>query len=137
MYQSIVPRNSREMSTRSPDTPSKGHSDRLKSFAAIRDALDALSGKWKLQIVIAISLGNTKFKDIERQIPRITPRMLSKELKSLEEHQLIRRVVYDTTPVTIEYKLTPYARTLDNLIHELKVWGAMHRKKVLGMTSYE
>ena len=60
---------------------------------AIRDALDVLNGKWKLQIVIAISAGQSKFKDIERQIPKITSRMLSKELKNLEEHQLIKRVV--------------------------------------------
>ena len=41
--------------------------------------------------------------------------MLSKELKSLEQHQLIKRVVYDTVPVTIEYKLIPHAKTLDKV----------------------
>ena len=82
----------------------------LRSLMAIRDALDVLNGKWKLQIIIAISSGQSKFMDIERQIPKITPRILSKELKTLEEHQLIKRLVYDTVPVTIEYKLTPHAR---------------------------
>ena len=108
------------------------HSECIKSLMAIRDALDVLNGKWKLQIIIAISSGQNKFKDIERQIPKITPRMLSKELKSLEEHQLIKRVVYDTLPVTIEYKLTPHSKTLDKVILELRNWGALHRKKILG-----
>ncbi|HTF21642.1 MAG TPA: helix-turn-helix domain-containing protein [Chryseolinea sp.] len=108
------------------------HSECIKSLMAIRDALDVLNGKWKLQIIIAISSGQNKFKDIERQIPKITPRMLSKELKSLEEHQLIKRTVYDTLPVTIEYKLTPHSKTLDRVILELRNWGALHRKKILG-----
>ncbi|GAA0880960.1 helix-turn-helix domain-containing protein [Algoriphagus jejuensis] len=98
---------------------------------AIRDALDVLNGKWKLQIIIAISSGQSKFKDIERQIPKITPRMLSKELKSLEDHKLIKRTVYDTLPVTIEYTLTPHSKTLDKVILELRNWGALHRKKIL------
>jgi DNA-binding HxlR family transcriptional regulator len=58
--------------------------------------------------------------------------MLSKEMKSLEEHQLIKRVVYDTVPVTIEYKLTPHAKTLDKVILELRNWGMLHRKKIIG-----
>lgn len=108
------------------------HSECLKSLMPIRDALDVLNGKWKFQIIIAISSGQSRFKDIERQIPKLTPRMLSKELKSLEEHQLIKRVVYDTVPVTIEYKLTPHAKTLDKVILELRNWGMLHRKKILG-----
>lgn len=108
------------------------HSECLKSLMAIRDALDVLNGKWKLQIIIAISSGQCKFKDIERQIPKITPRMLSKELKNLEEHQLIKRIVYDTLPVTIKYTLTLHAKTLDKVILELRNWGALHRKKILG-----
>ncbi|MBL0743719.1 winged helix-turn-helix transcriptional regulator [Chryseolinea lacunae] len=108
------------------------HTECTKSLMAIRDALDVLNGKWKLQIIIAISSGQHKFKDIERQIPKITPRMLSKELKSLEENQLLKRIVYDTLPVTIEYKLTPHAKTLEKVIAELRNWGALHRKKILG-----
>jgi DNA-binding HxlR family transcriptional regulator len=63
---------------------------------------------------------------------------LSKELKSLEEHQLIKRVVYDTVPVTIEYKLTPHAKTLDKVILELRhiaseenPWQVMMRNDLL------
>jgi DNA-binding HxlR family transcriptional regulator len=108
------------------------HSECLTSLLAIRDALDVLNGKWKLQIIISISSGQHKFKDIEKQIPKITPRMLSKELKSLEEHQLIKRSVYDTIPVSIEYNLTSHARTLDKVILELRNWGIVHRKRILG-----
>lgn len=108
------------------------HQQCMKAIMPVRDALDVVSGKWKLLIIIAISSGNKKFKEIERQIPKITPRMLSKELKDLESHLLIKRTVYDTLPVTIEYCLTPHAKTLEKLIDELHAWGTLHRKKVLG-----
>lgn len=108
------------------------HSECLRSILPVRDALDVVSGKWKILIIIAIGSGNKKFKDIERMIPKITPRMLSKELKDLESHQLIKRTVYDSVPVSIEYVLTPHAKTLEKLIGELHSWGSIHRKKVLG-----
>lgn len=48
------------------------------------------------------------------------------------KHQLIKRIVYDTVPVTIEYKLTLHTKTLDKVILELRNWGMLHRKKILG-----
>lgn len=108
------------------------HTECLRSIMAVRDALDVVNGKWKLQIIIALSSGHKKFTDIERQIPKITARMLSKELKDLEMHQLVKRTVYDTLPVTVEYHLTPHAETLNPLIRELSNWGMLHRKKITG-----
>ncbi len=108
----------------------KNHGRCLKALIPIRDALDVINGKWKLQIIIALSAGNSRFKDIERQIPKITARMLSKELKELENHHLVKRTVYDSQPVTVEYTLTPYADTLDDVIKALHDWGAQHRKKM-------
>jgi DNA-binding HxlR family transcriptional regulator len=110
----------------------KNHKDCLKALLPVRDALDAINGKWKLQIIIAISTGNRKFKEIERQIPKITSRMLSKELKELEENQLIKRTVYDTQPVSIEYTTTTHADSLQEVIVSLRNWGMLHRKKVIG-----
>lgn len=96
----------------------------------VRDALDFLSGKWKLPIIIALSFGNYRFKELHRLIG-ITPKMLSKELKDLEMHQLVKRTVYDTTPVSVEYELTPYAASLRQVIDALRDWGTQHRKKVM------
>jgi DNA-binding HxlR family transcriptional regulator len=93
------------------------------------------NGDWIFKqedVIIAISPGQSKFKDIERQIPKLIPRMLWKELKSLGEHQLIKRVVYDTVPVTIEYKLTSHPKTLDKVILELRNWECCIGKKING-----
>lgn len=108
------------------------HDQCLKELLPIRDALDVVSGKWKLQIIIAIGSGNKRFKEIERQIPKITSRMLSKELKDLETQLLVKRTVYDTLPVSVEYTLTPHAATLQPVIQALNQWGHLHRKKITG-----
>jgi DNA-binding HxlR family transcriptional regulator len=102
-----------------------------KAMLPVKDALDILSGKWKLHIIIALSFGNKRFSQIAKDIPGITDRMLSKELRDLEMNQLIKRTVYDSVPVTVEYSMTPYGKTLDKLIEELKTWGSAHRKKIL------
>jgi DNA-binding HxlR family transcriptional regulator len=96
----------------------------------IRDVLDIISGKWKLPILIALTFGKKRFKELERDISGITPKMLSKELRELEVNQLISRTVYNTTPVTVEYSLTDYGKSLDDVIAALRNWGKKHRKKL-------
>jgi len=98
----------------------------------VRDALDFLGGKWKLPIIISLSHGNKRFSDIQHSIPKISPRMLSKELKELEINKLVTRTVYDSVPVTVEYTLTNYSRSLDKVVTELHNWGKEHRKMIMG-----
>jgi DNA-binding HxlR family transcriptional regulator len=98
----------------------------------IRDTLDILSGKWKLPIIGALITGKKRFKEMERGIPKITARMLSKELKELEINQLVKRTVYDTTPVTVEYELTTYGHSLQDVLIALRDWGIKHRSRILG-----
>ncbi|WP_225554491.1 winged helix-turn-helix transcriptional regulator [Sphingobacterium bovistauri] len=98
----------------------------------VRDALDVISGKWKLIILISISSGNHRFREIERSIGKINSKVLAKELKDLEEHKLIKRTVYDESPVFVEYTTTPYATTLGKVIKELRDWGLNHRKEIIG-----
>ena len=106
-----------------------------KRILPVQDALDVLNGKWKIQIIISLTFGKKRFKQIERDIPGITPKMLSKQLQDLEMNELIERTVMDTTPVTVEYELTPYGRTLKPLINELHKWGTKHRERIIrGMT---
>jgi DNA-binding HxlR family transcriptional regulator len=97
----------------------------------VKDTLDLLSGKWKLPIIGALMFGNKRFRDMEREIPGITARMLSKELKDLEINELVKRTVYDTTPVTVEYELTAYGRSLESVFHALRDWGTQHRKRIM------
>src|SRR6478672_1229271 len=105
--------------------PEKTHETCTKALIPVRDALDILSGKWKLPIIIALSFGNRRFSQLAKQIPGITDKMLSKELRDLEMNELVKSTVYDTVPVIVEYSMTPYGRTLEKLIEELQVWGSL------------
>lgn len=109
-----------------------GHTECGNRIVAVRDALDILNGKWKLPIIISLMFGNKRFKEMEREISGITAKMLSKELKDLEMNQLVKRTVYDTMPVSVEYELTEYGQTLKQVIGELYDWGSQHRKRILG-----
>jgi DNA-binding HxlR family transcriptional regulator len=107
------------------------HESCNKAIIPVRDALDILSGKWKLPIIIALSFGNRRFSQLSKQIPGITDKMLSKELRELEMNQLVKRTVYDAVPVIVEYSMTSYGKTLEKLIDELQAWGSQHRKRIL------
>src|SRR5678816_2625830 len=99
------------------------HESCNKAMMPVKDALDILNGKWKLPIIIALSFGNRRFSELARQIPGITDKMLSKELRDLEMNELVKRTVYDTVPVVVEYSMTTYGKTLEKLIGELQNWG--------------
>jgi len=99
---------------------------------AINDTLNVFSGKWKMPIIGTLLFGKRRFTELERNIPKITPRMLSKELKDLEMNGVIRRMVHHTTPVTVEYELTESGRTLGEILDKMIEWGMQHRKTTIG-----
>jgi len=96
----------------------------------VRDALDILNGKWKLPIIISLSFGEKRFGEIAKEVQGITDRMLSKELRDLEMNALVKRNVHDSYPVKVTYTLTPYSKSLEEVIEALRKWGSTHRDKI-------
>jgi DNA-binding HxlR family transcriptional regulator len=106
--------------------------DYNKEMMAVQDSMDVLSGKWKIAIISSICYYNTRrFSDILNDVAGISNKMLSKELKELEINKLIKRIVLDTQPVTVQYQLTEHGKTLQTIITNLTDWGIAHRKKIL------
>lgn len=103
-----------------------------QSLQAVQDALYVLNGKWKLPIIIALSDGPKRFRELQRLVTGITAKVLSKELKELEMNEFALRHVYATMPVTVEYELTEYSHSLDTVIESLRNWGIQHRERILG-----
>ncbi|MBN8788048.1 MAG: helix-turn-helix transcriptional regulator [Terrimonas sp.] len=104
-----------------------------KHIMAVHDAMDVLSGKWKISIISVLCYHNKRrFSDILNDIKGISNKMLSKELKELEINKLITRTVFDTQPVTVYYELTEYGLKLQSVIKHLSAWGTEHRKKIMG-----
>jgi DNA-binding HxlR family transcriptional regulator len=96
-----------------------------------RDALELIQGKWRLPIVLALTFGNKRFGELQRDIVDISPKMLSQELKMLEENKIVTRTLYDSMPVTVEYSLTPLGQSMKKLLDEILIWGAHFRKEVV------
>lgn len=100
-------------------------------FQALQDTIDVIGTKWRVQILCSIcECGNRKFREIERSIPKLTTRMLSKELKEMEALGLITRTVYPTTPVSIEYKETELCHTLIPIFDAMLEWGRKYGKDI-------
>jgi DNA-binding HxlR family transcriptional regulator len=109
--------------------------DRKKEMMAVHDAMDVLSGKWKIYIISSICHYNKRrFSDILNDVVGISNKMLSKELKELEVNKLVKRTVLDTQPVTVQYELTVHGKTLQTIINNLTDWGIAHRKEITGKT---
>ncbi|UEG53664.1 helix-turn-helix transcriptional regulator [Mucilaginibacter daejeonensis] len=104
-----------------------------KQIMAVHDAMDVLNGKWKISIISSICYYNKRrFSDILNDVEGISNKMLSKELKELEMNKLIVRTVHNTQPVTVDYNLTQYGKTLQTIIDHLAEWGLEHRKMITG-----
>lgn len=98
---------------------------------SIKDTLELLSGKWKIPILgILIKEGKLRFMDLLREVDGIAAKMLSKELQDLELNELITRTVCSTKPITVEYEVTPYGKTLEKVIIAMANWGNEHRKRI-------
>ena len=99
-----------------------------KDLQAIQDALEIVQGRWKIPIISILCNGEFRYSELEKGLTKITPKMLSKELKYLEINELVERKVYDSIPVKVTYKLADYGYTLVPLIIELTKWGQQHRE---------
>lgn len=111
------------------DSSCENHTHKI---LAARDVMEILSGKWKIQILAALMFkGNMRFMDLLRMVNGIGAKMLSKELQDLEANRLIKRTVLPTKPITVDYAITPYGKTLRSLINAIVNWGINHRKTIM------
>lgn len=101
-------------------------------LSSVEDAIYVIGGKWKLKIIIVLQeRGNIRFNELQRNIPGISARVLSNELKDLELNGFVKRVVHaEQTPIIVEYISTDYSRTLKPVIMALSEWGKTHKRKI-------
>lgn len=116
-----------------PELPAHTPANCTGFLLSFRDALEVVSGKWKSPILLGLGyMGAMRFGELQRVQHGIPAKTLSKELKDLEQHGLVKRTVLDTMPVTVMYEITPYGRTLEVVLKELHGWGVKHREHIRG-----
>ena len=89
----------------------------------VRNALGALTGKWKLEILFLLGLRLYRFGELRRAIPGITQHMLTATLRELERDGLVNRTVYPEVPPRVEYEMTSKARRLAPVFDAILKWA--------------
>ncbi|MEM9327173.1 MAG: helix-turn-helix domain-containing protein [Bacteroidota bacterium] len=104
-----------------------------KKLLPIVDTMEILSGRWRVVIMTTLYLGGPlRFNEIRRMIPKITGRMLSKDLKFLEDHEIVsRKTIVTMSPIAVEYELTAHGKTLDPVFRAINDWGSKHRERIM------
>ena len=119
-----------EMKSAMQKMPKPSAKECTRHLDAVGDALYVIGGKWKLRIIIALGEGNKRFNELQRAVTGISARVLSGELKDLELNGFVVRNVYDEKPVVVEYELTDYSDTLEDILRSLGEWGTRHRERI-------
>lgn len=101
--------------------------EEMADFCDVEVALAVLGGKWKLLIVRYLDTGPHRFGELMRAMPGITQRMLTRQLRELEDDGLVSRTAYAEAPPRTEYRLTPVGESLKSLIRDFDRWGAWYR----------
>lgn len=101
-------------------------SPRLKSkpFCSVEATVSLIDGKWKCVILWHLLNEQTlRFNELRRRIPGATQRMMTNQLRELEEDGLVHREIYPQVPPKVEYSLTNKGMGLAPILHALREWG--------------
>lgn len=90
---------------------------------SVEDAMRVLGGRWRIVLVYYLLEGPKRFSELRRAMPRISQRMLTLDLRALEDLGLVSRTVYPEVPVRVEYALTDEGRRLQDVIDVLGAFG--------------
>jgi len=89
-----------------------------------------IGGQWTLVICSWLLSGKLRFGELKKKLPNITERMLTLQLRKLEENLIVKRTVYAEVPPRVEYELTQIGYDLKPVIKELEDWGDRHKKLI-------
>lgn len=93
--------------------------------------LSVIGGKWKAVILFRLMSGSPcRFAELRRQIPGISERMLTQQLRELEQDEIVHRKVFPEVPPKVEYSITNYGKTLNPIIEVMCNWGMKYSKRI-------
>jgi DNA-binding HxlR family transcriptional regulator len=99
----------------------------VSAAEGVESALKILDGRWKLIILFHLFGGKVlRFSDLEKAIPAISQKMLVQQLRQLEKHGVVRRIVHPQVPPKVEYRLTDWGQALCPALDALLTWFEQH-----------
>jgi DNA-binding HxlR family transcriptional regulator len=106
------------------ESPPPGDETHLSAFCpAYRHAIELVGRRWTGAILRAMLAGEARFSDIAAVVPGLSDRLLSERLKELELEGIVTRIVVPSTPVRVEYTLTPKGQSLYDVIVAVATWA--------------
>ena len=94
----------------------------------VEATIDLIDGKWKVVILYNLKDGPVRFNALRRGLAGVTQRMLTKQLRELEQDGLILRQVFAEVPPRVEYRLSPLGATMRPVFQALRAWGETYLK---------
>ena len=92
----------------------------------VETTLNLIGGKYKALILWHLADGTLRFNELQKAIRTASPRVLTHQLRELEEENLITRTVYPVVPPKVEYSMTELGRSLMPILTEMRDWGAAY-----------
>lgn len=94
----------------------------------VLQAQDIIAGKWKIVILWHLSIKTRRFNELQRLLPNISKGILTRQLRELEEDQMVHREVYKEVPPKVEYSLTPLGQSFIPILDSMGDWSKKHLK---------
>lgn len=95
----------------------------------VQTCLEFISDKWKILIIRDLLTGTKRFSELKKSLSPITQKMLTQQLREMENDGIISRKVYPVVPPKVEYSLTELGLSLSPVIEEMKKWGEALKNK--------
>lgn len=108
------------------------HNRRILITCDMTYAVQLIGGRWKLLIIAGLDKRPLRYGELKRNLSPVSERMLTLQLRELEEDGILKRTVFAEVPPRVEYELTALGKELVPICVELSNWGTKHRTQALG-----
>ncbi|MFB9330155.1 winged helix-turn-helix transcriptional regulator [Paenibacillus aurantiacus] len=102
---------------------------------AVEATLEVMGGKWKPVILFHLTFGRKRNGELMSLLPSVSQKVLTQQLRELEEAGVVTRISYNQVPPKVEYELTEYGWTLRDLLHLMCRWGDVHIERTYGQAA--
>lgn len=97
---------------------------------AVEATADIIGGKWKAVILYYLFQSPKRFNELRRLLPEVTQRMLTLQLRELEQDGIVHREIYKEVPPRVEYSLTEFGTSLGPIIIQMLDWGEQYMEQI-------
>ena len=112
------------------DGKTRPRGDDSRTGCSVESALAVIGGRWKGVVLYWLLQGKHRFGELKRRVPQCSERILTLQLRELEEDGLLTRTAYAEVPPRVEYELTPFGRSLEPVLLQLREWGERYKRRL-------